>query len=85
METRLTATQLTKRLSEILSRVRYRGEHCVIERNGVPVATLGPAVPSVPAVTLRDVAARVGELALPGDDFADDLAAVQADTPGPTR
>ena len=52
METTITATELSRSLSDILSRVRYKGETFIVERNGVPVATLAPPVPAK-RMTLR--------------------------------
>ena len=34
METRITPTELARSLSDVLNRVRYRGERFRIERNG---------------------------------------------------
>ncbi len=42
-ETKLTATQLARSLSDVLNRVQYKGERFIVDRNGRPVATLGPA------------------------------------------
>lgn len=42
MERRISATELARRLGDILGRVRYRGDSFVIERNGDPVARLVP-------------------------------------------
>lgn len=80
METRITATELAKNLSDVLSRVRYRGEHFVVERNGEPVASLGP-VTRPQGVTVRELVARVGHLKLPREGFADDLEQIQATQP----
>jgi prevent-host-death family protein len=77
MESKLTATELAKRLSDVLDRVRYRGERFVVERNGEPVATIAPAAPPV-GITVEEFVARVGDLRMPGDGFADDLEAIQA-------
>jgi prevent-host-death family protein len=41
-ETRITATELARNLSDILSRARYRGERFVVERNGETVAVIEP-------------------------------------------
>jgi len=54
METRIPATRLARQLGDILGRIRYRGESFVVERNGVPVARIGPLAPEAP-VRLRDV------------------------------
>ena len=77
METRITATDLAKGLSDVLNRVRYQGEKFVIERNGEPVAALVPSAPKL-GVTLRQVATRLADLTMPGDGYAEDLEAMQS-------
>ncbi len=77
MESRITATDLSKSLSDFLNRVCYRGERFIIERNGMPVATLAPPGP-VPGITLRELVVRLGSLHPPGEGFAEDLEAIQA-------
>ena len=80
METKITATELSKTLSDILSRVRYRGERFLIERNGEPVATLTPASPA-PGISLSELSKRLGNLYLPGEGFVEDLEAIQSGQP----
>ena len=46
MESHITATQAARAFSDLLNRVRYRGEEFVIERGGEPVGRLVPALPS---------------------------------------
>jgi prevent-host-death family protein len=76
MNTTITATELSKNLSDVLNRVRYRGERFTVARNGEPIAVLGPAdVPS--RVTLRDLAAQIGDIPLPDAGFADDIEAMR--------
>ena len=77
METTITATELARRLSDVLNRVKYRGERFVVQRNGEPVATIAPPSDK-PGATGRELIARIGDLELPGDGFADDLEAIQA-------
>lgn len=77
METTITATQLAKDLSDVLSRVKYRGERFVVQRNGETVATIIPA-DSSSGTSWEEFKSRVGDLELPGDGFADDLEAIQA-------
>lgn len=43
MERRISATEAARSFSELLNRVRYRGEEFVIERGGEPVCRLVPA------------------------------------------
>ena len=77
MDTRITATQLAKTLSDVLNRVRYTGERFLVERNGEPIATVAPAAPAS-GMTWRQLVALLEELPRPDEDFADDLAAAQA-------
>jgi prevent-host-death family protein len=80
MADRISATELARRLGDILGRVRYRGESFIVERNGTPVARLEP-VGGVPRATVRDALAawRAGE---PDPAFADALERVgSADRP----
>jgi antitoxin (DNA-binding transcriptional repressor) of toxin-antitoxin stability system len=42
---RLSATEAARNFSELLNRVRYRGERFVIERGGVAIGELRPAAP----------------------------------------
>ena len=79
-ESRITATELAKSLSDVLSRVHYRGEEFVIERNGEPVAALSP-VKHPMGITLQELAAKLSEIPSPGEDFADDLEAIRESQP----
>ena len=80
MESKITATNLAKSLSDILNRIQYRGERFIIERNGEPIATLAPT--SAPSrLTLRELADQLGDLCLPGDGFAEDLEGIQSSQP----
>ncbi|MDO8750785.1 MAG: type II toxin-antitoxin system prevent-host-death family antitoxin [Dehalococcoidia bacterium] len=80
MDISITATQFSRSLSDILNRVRYRGERFVIVRNGEPVATLAPPGAS-PRVTVAVVIAAIGHLKMPGEGFADDLEQAQRSQP----
>ena len=78
METRITATELVRSLSDILSRVQDQGESFLIERNGHAVATLAPAEPK-PRTTVRELFTKLRDEGLiPVDDkWADDLEKIQ--------
>ena len=80
METKVQATELARSLSDILNRVHYRGESFVIERNGRPVARLGPAEPQE-GPTLRELVDVLERFPALDKDFADDLEAVQSSQP----
>lgn len=77
METKITATELAKSLSEILNRIRYGGERFVIQRHGEAIATLAP-VGSPSTMTLGELARLLDTLPRPDSAFADDLEAVQS-------
>lgn len=77
MESIITAADLAARLADILDRVRDRGEHFAIVRDGERIATLAPAgAPST--ITMREVVARLGaDFVLLDEDFAADLELIQ--------
>ena len=78
MDTTISATELSRRMSDILNRVKYRGERFVVQRNGEPIALLQPA-DLRPGITVSELVARVGDLKVPDGGFADNLEAVQAE------
>ena len=80
MERRITATELARNLSDVLSRVRYRRERFVVERNGELVASLGP-VDAAPGITVAELFERLRSISRPDERFADDLEAIQAGQP----
>jgi prevent-host-death family protein len=43
METRISATEAARRFSDVLNRVRYKGEEFLVERSGQPVCRIVPA------------------------------------------
>ena len=53
MADRISATELARKLGDVLGRVRYRGESFIVERNGTPVARLEP-VAGATLATVRD-------------------------------
>lgn len=77
MEIRISATDLSRRLGDILGRIRYRGESFLIERNGTPVARLVPVMDAGPA-TVRQALAAWRNAAEPEPAFADALGEVNA-------
>jgi antitoxin (DNA-binding transcriptional repressor) of toxin-antitoxin stability system len=78
VEQRLSATELAKNQSSILSRVHRRGERFIVERNGEPVATIGPVEPSM-GMTVRELFALLRRTDRPDDQFVDDLEAIQTE------
>lgn len=80
MTTTITATEAARSFSDLLNRVRYRGEDFRIVRNGEAVAQL-TAAPGRSGTSLRDLLRKLG--ATPSDDplFADDLERIQGGQP----
>ncbi len=58
---RISATELAKKLSDVLNRVRYRRETIVVERGGKPLCQLAP-VPSSLDFQLSDLVALLDSL-----------------------
>ena len=77
METSITATGLARSLSDVLNRVRYKGERFLITRNGEPVGALGPTEPAKKKMPMGELLAFLKEN-WPDDKFADDLEAVHS-------
>lgn len=81
MELSISATELARKLGDVLGRIRYRGDSFVVERNGEPVARITPLVTRSAASVLEGLAA--WRQAAPRDPaLADDLDRVnRADRP----
>ncbi len=77
METTITATELARSLSDVLSRVRYKGERFLITRNGEPLGALGPVEPAKKEMPLGEFLAFLKEN-WPDDKFAEDLEAIHS-------
>ncbi len=75
MEYRLSATELARKVGDVLGRIRYRRDSFLIERNGEPVARMIPLADR-PRATLRDVVLAWREAGEPDIGFAEDLESV---------
>ena len=76
MENHVAATELARKLGDILNRVRYRGEAFVVERNGKAVARIVP-MPGAGASARAAFEAWRGA-GQPDPAFGDDLARIGA-------
>ncbi len=76
---RLSATEVARGFSELLNRVRYRGERFIIERGGVPIGELGPAAPV--RFTGADLLALLRSLPTVDEEFFDDVEEVARNQP----
>ena len=77
MEFRISATDLARRLGDVLGRVRYRGDSFVVERNGDPVARIVPLAEESPT-TVEEALRAWRAAGAPDESFADDLARIGA-------
>ncbi len=75
MEYRLSATELARKVGDVLGRIRYRRDSFLIERNGEPVARIIP-LPDQPKATLREIVVAWREAGEADPGLADDLEAV---------
>jgi antitoxin (DNA-binding transcriptional repressor) of toxin-antitoxin stability system len=70
--THLSATEAVRTFSDVLNRIRYRGEEFVVERAGEAICRMTPAAPAK-ALTLRDLASLLRELPQPDAGYASDV------------
>ena len=72
MTTRVSATQAVRTFSDLLNRIRYRGEEFVVERAGEAVCRMTPA--TLPRrLTLRELASLLRQIPSPDPDYASDV------------
>lgn len=69
MESHISATDAARSLSDLLNRVRYRGESFVIERGGEAVCRIIPAGP--PRCTVADLVRALRSAPTPDADYLD--------------
>jgi antitoxin (DNA-binding transcriptional repressor) of toxin-antitoxin stability system len=69
MKSHVSATQAARHFSDLLNRVRYRGEEFIIERGGEPIGTLSPLKPAL--CTGAELAALLRSLPKPDPGFWD--------------
>ena len=67
MKTRISATESVRRFSELMNRVRYRGESFVVERGGKPICEILPAQP--PKFSGRELADLLRSLPKPDKEY----------------
>lgn len=80
MRERISATAAARSFSDLLNRVRYKGDSFVIVRNGQEVGLLEP-VSSPRPKTLNELLDYLAEVGPPDEDFAKDLEAIRSSQP----
>jgi prevent-host-death family protein len=69
MESRISATEAARNFSDVLNRVRYRGEVFVVERGAEPMCRITPA--SAPRCTVSDFVRMLQAIPRPDDGYLD--------------
>ncbi len=72
MSTRVSATEAARSFSDLLNRIRYRGEEFVVERAGEPVCRMTPAG-LARRLTLKELASLLREIPETGAGYASDV------------
>lgn len=80
MRERISATDAARRFSDILNRVRYKGDSFVIVRNGEEVGRLEPVSGTRPK-TFNELVEMVRTKGPPDEDFARDLEEIHRSQP----
>ena len=78
MEHKISATELARRLGDVLARVRYRQEAFVVQRNGRAVAHIVPVRAEGTDATLAEALTAWSQVAPIDASLADDLEHVGA-------
>jgi hypothetical protein len=72
MEHRISATELARRLGDVLGKIRYLGDSFVVEKNGDAIARIAPLAASSTA-TLREAMGAWLQAGGPDPEYADAL------------
>ena len=67
MKSRISATEAARSFSELMNRVRYRGESFVVERGGKPICEILPARP--PKFSGAELASLLRSLPMPDEEY----------------
>jgi len=67
MKSRISATKAARSFSELMNRVRYRGESFVVERSGKPICEILPARP--PSFSATELANLLRSLPKPDEEY----------------
>jgi antitoxin (DNA-binding transcriptional repressor) of toxin-antitoxin stability system len=72
MTTRVSATEAVRSFSDLLNRIRYRGEEFIVERAGEPLCRMTPVAP-LKQLTVRQLAALLREVPSADARYAADV------------
>jgi antitoxin (DNA-binding transcriptional repressor) of toxin-antitoxin stability system len=81
---KISATEAARSFSDVVARVRYRGEEFIVERGGEPVCKISPVGAGAAKTTIGDVLSLLDNLPAVDDAFRAavlDLTRTQGDLP----
>lgn len=84
MEKIISATEVVRDFSTILNKVKFAGDHYIINRNGKPVASISSVDEEKPPpllINLKDLLDQLPELGDELDSFSDDLKSICDEQP----
>lgn len=64
----ISVTAAARGFSDLINRIRYRGESAILVKNGAPVARIGPFVPPRVPATAAGLASRLVAFTLDPED-----------------
>jgi antitoxin (DNA-binding transcriptional repressor) of toxin-antitoxin stability system len=79
MKSRISATEAAQSFSELMNRVRYRGESFIVERGGKPICEILPAKP--PKFTSAELASLLRSVPEPDAEYLEILEELIAKQP----
>lgn len=68
---KITATEAGRSFSDVVARVRYRGEEFIVEKGGEAVCRISPVGPGAARSTIGDVLRWLDETPIPDKDYRD--------------
>lgn len=80
MDAKISASEAARTFSELLNRVRYRGDSFTVERAGEPVCRIVP-VGSGRGRRIRDLPGILAQAPRPDDAYLDELEALTRNQP----
>lgn len=84
MKKHITATQAVRDFSELLNKIKFKGDRYLIERSGKPVAQMEPVREAKKAKTLKELKSLLKELPRLDEEldaFAADLEGIRKNQP----
>ena len=84
MEKYITATQAVRDFSELLSTIKFKGDHYIIQRNGKPIASMQPIESAKNLKTLKELKLLIKQLPRLDDElevFAADIREIWKNQP----